>query len=224
MKFSVAEFGKYLNPPLTRMRVNQLVTKGELFRGDDRKIDTAHPTNAAWIDSRKYTAAMPKSGGRKPAGDKPPGNKPPRDISPPPLVIASQLTDEAEINDVLTRLVNARDIRTMSMVDVQKIHRIETALKVRVEREHKRRELIERSLVRTVFGKLWQVDTNELRTLGGKLAPDLAGLMGIDDPVISLMIEQRIDGEILKSLNHIKRIIDDFLVSVGSEAVEQAAA
>jgi hypothetical protein len=111
------------------------------------------------------------------------------------------------------------DMSMLTGADVQKVARLESALKTRVEREAKRGQLIERKLVQTVFGRLYQIDSNQLKTLGAKLAPDIAGEMGIEDTGSLLRIEQKIDEEVSKMLAHIKRLIDDFLVGIGGEAV-----
>jgi hypothetical protein len=123
---------------------------------------------------------------------------------------------EIDAEEVLARL-SSLDIRQLTPADVGKVARLESALKTRVEREHKRGLLIERSTVQTVFGRLHTIDVNELRTLGAKLAPDVAGLLGVDDPEKLLQVEKRIDDEVLKSLAHIKRVLNDFLKRAGGE-------
>jgi hypothetical protein len=225
LKLSVAQFADAQEPKITRQRVNELVVRGDLIRGDDRKIDVTHPVNSAWLASRKGCPPPTTPPGRwaKPAAPaaptpRPAGHVPTAAVPPPPASAETYINDE-NATDALTRLLSATNIQTMTLADVQKVRQIETALKTRVEREHKRRDLIERSLVRTVFGRIYQVESQEMKTLGGKLAPDVAGLMGIDDPTIQLMVEQRIDGEILKSLAHVKRIINDFLTNMDTGVI-----
>lgn len=187
-KMTVAAFAASLTPPVSRQRVNDFCKRGTLVR-EKRLIDTDHPTNAKWLEERKTAPDPPK----------PPG----RWLTP--------TTDEEELTDALSVLLATQDIRTLDHGTVQKVQRIESALKTRVDRQNKRGELIDRSLVQMVLGKIYQVDVQQFRMLGAKLSPDLCGLMGVDDPVIQLMVEQRIEGEILKSLEHIKRIINEFL-------------
>jgi hypothetical protein len=121
--------------------------------------------------------------------------------------------------DAVLEAISQMDMSMLTGADVQKVARLESALKTRVEREAKRGQLIERKLVQTVFGRLYQIDSNQLKTLGAKLAPDIAGEMGIEDTGSLLRIEQKIDEEVSKMLAHIKRLIDDFLVGIGGEAV-----
>jgi hypothetical protein len=205
-KLSVPEFAASLNPPITRQRINELCNRGDLVR-EKRKIDTDHPHNARWLAFRKECPPPPTPVGRW-------GAKAPRQG------LDVQTIDEEQITDMLLRIVEAQDIRSVSYAEVQKIQKIETALKARVEREHKRRDLIERTLVRTVFGKIYQIESNEIKTLGGKLAPEVSGLLGIEDPVMTLMVESRIEGELLKSLAHIKRVINDMLLNIDAAVLE----
>lgn len=210
-KFSVSELAKSLPNPVTRQTINKLVKDGALIRGKDKKIDTRNPTNAAWLAARKF-APPPKTG--LPAGAPPPPHQtPPVDD---PLHGLGIFDAEAMLEQV-----GALDFNNLAKIHVDKAHKLETLLKVRVERQHKRRELIERTLVQSVFSKLYSVDVNELRTLGAKLAPALCGIMGCDDPEVVLAVEKTIDGEIIKSLAHIKRLMDEFLIAQGSEAVHE---
>ena len=205
-KLKVTAFAASLNPPVTRQRINDLCNRGDLLR-EGMYIDTEHPKNASWLEARKGCPAPPKPPGRWGGVAQP--TKPQEE----PV-----FTDESA-SDALTRLLTASNIQNMNLADVQKVRTIESALKTRVEREHKRRDLIERVLVRTVFGRLYQIDTQELRTIGSKLAAEIAGKLGVDDPAVILDVEQRIDGEILKSLAHIKRVLNDFLASIGSDVL-----
>lgn len=195
-KMTVSEFAAFLQPPVSRQRVNDYCKRGDIVRVDGI-IDTTHPTNERWLEDRKSAADPPK----------PPGRWNPHATE------EDQLSDE-DLTDALANLLQINDIRKLAHGEVQKVQRIEQALKTRVERQHKRGELIERTMVKAVLGKMYQVDVQELRMVGAKLSPDICGLIGVDDPVIQLMVEQRIEGEILKSLEHIKRIINDFLTEV----------
>jgi hypothetical protein len=231
LNLSVMQFAAAQTPPISRQRVNELCNRGDLVRDDAGKISLVHPVNAAWLSARQGCPPPTTPPGRW-AGEgrraaQP--ERPPRPVVQQPVYAAQpgyaaptgdDPLDEETITDALAQLLSFTDIRTMPLADVQKARQIEVALKTRVERQHKRRELIERSLVRTVFGRLYTIDAQELRTLGGKLSPEVAGLFGIEDPALILAVEQRIDGEILKSLAHIRRVINDFLTGVGSEVIE----
>lgn len=232
MLISAPKFAASLEHPITKQRIYQLIERGDLVM-TGKKIDTEHPVNAAWLAARQSAPPPPKGGGRWPAGSThnercgpgsnllPPG---PRDPSKPPTPPRHQipvdpsdpLTGGLDAEEVLAHM-STLDIRRFNKVDIDKLKNLEGMLKIRVERQHKRRELIERSLVQTVFGRLYQIDSNELRVLGARLAPDVAGLLGVDDPEKVLAVEQRIDAEVLKVLAHIQRLLHDYLTAWGAE-------
>jgi hypothetical protein len=96
----------------------------------------------------------------------------------------------------------------------------QAAIKLETDQKKARGNLIKRSLVQRVFAKLYTVDTNELLPLKDRLSPEIAALVGVDDPELILKINKRIEKEIYKSLKHIKRLMDDFLESIEVEATE----
>lgn len=208
MIFPIVKFAEWLNPPVTRQRVYQWIERGDLVK-TGKKIDTDHPTNAAWI------AGYPHHHQPKPVGTV--------KTAVPGVIVSkpADTGDEAEdvlVENILERLATV-DIRQIKKVEVDKFKSIEAALKTRVERQHKRRDLIERSLVQAVFGRLYQIDANELRVLGAALAPEVAGALGVDDPEKVLAVEQMIDDKVLRVLSHIKRVMNDALVSWGAGVV-----
>lgn len=210
-KLTVRDFAAFITPPISRQRINDLC-KNKILVRVNKLIDTDDPVNAAWIAHRLEAPPpllMKKNtqGGWEPRGtDAPTGD-------------TSDVDENFDATDALAELLRKSDIRAISFNEVNKVQKIEAALKTRVEREHKRGDLIDRNLVRTVFARMYQIDAQELKMLGARLAPDVSGLLGIDDPVLVLMVEQRIEGEVMKSLNHIKRVINDFLVEAKAGAI-----
>ena len=96
----------------------------------------------------------------------------------------------------------------------------ESALKVEVERNKARGVLIKRDLVQRVFAKLYTIDSNELKPLGDKLAPELAAIFESDDPKLILKVNKKIEKEIFRSLGHVKRLMNDFLIKIGTEKIK----
>jgi len=209
-KLTVSQFAKSLTPPVSRQRINELCNRGDLVRADGF-VDTENPKNARWLKFREEAPDPTRPSGRW-------GPRPDHDT-------ASDLTDgegmtEEEATSALADMLKKIDIRSIAYHDVQKVQKIEQALKTRIEREHKRGDLIDRVLIKSVFAQLYQVDSQQLRMLGARLAPDVSGILGIDDPTLVLMVEARIEGEVLKALTHIKRIINEFLESIGTNGIE----
>lgn len=96
----------------------------------------------------------------------------------------------------------------------------ESALKSKQERERSRGILIKRDMVRRVFAKIYTIDSNELKPLGDKLAPEIAAIFESDDAKLILKTKQKLEKEIFRSLKHIKRLINDFLKSLEAEPIE----
>lgn len=209
MILSCEKFGQSLNPPLTKQRIYQLLARGDLIK-ENKKINTDNPTNAAWL------AGYPHHTQPKPvnyAGSVAAGGIPVAPVAPRPPAAP---TEELDAEALLEQVANL-DLRTMTKASIDKIRVLETALKTRVERQQRMGLLIERKLVSVTFGKLYQIDTNELRPIGAALSPEIAGVLGVDDPEKILQVEQIIDSKVMKVLAHIQRLMNDFLVRVGAE-------
>lgn len=227
---SVKHVSEWCN--ISVMQANNYCKDGRLFRYPDgpskSKIPTDDAKNLEWLLNRdgfeKNELQSPGRPTKQPAAPKAPRapaaprNKYVIEGDDEPVVYPCDVLDTELLLDALHNL----DFSQISAQAVQKVARIETALKTRADREAKRGLLIERVLVSTVFARLYQVDTNELRTIGAKVAPDVAAELGVEDPETILKIEKRIDDEVLKVLSHIKRLMDDFLVGVGGEPVVES--
>lgn len=199
-KHSVVDFAKIVG--ISRQAINDLCKRGDLRRVE-KKIDTDDPVNAAWIQARLTCPPPPHPPGRW-------GTPPP----PPPA------DDVGYAGFDLDGILNGTvDLRTVAKVDVEKYHKLEAMLKIRVEREQRRGDLVDRKLVQTVFAKLFTIDSNEWCTLGAKLAAEIAGLFESSDPALVLRVEKLIDTATRKTLAHVKRTLDDFLVKIGAEGI-----
>lgn len=203
---------------VTRQTIYNQIKAGALFLGDDKKLDLDIPENLQYLRDRGVSLDDMKPPEKKPSTPRPKKSrsKPPaKPKSKAPAAPPAELPG-VDAEEVLARL-SSLDIRNLTPADVGKVARLESALKTRVEREHKRGLLIDRAAVQTVFGRLYMIDSNELRTLGSKLAPEISGMLGAEDPEKVLAVEKRIDDEVLKSLAHIKRVLGDFLRKAGAD-------
>lgn len=204
---------------LSAMQINNYCKNGTLVR-EDGKIRTAHPANQAWLSDRygvqrselHLNAGRPAKDPANPKSATP--RKRPLESDPDALEALDAIDPEAWLE-----ALESLDLKKLSSADVQKVERIERTMKIRVERELKRGQLIDRATVSSVFARFYQIDTNELRTIGAKVAPDVAAELGVEDPETLLRIEQLIDGEIIKVLQHVKRLKDDFLEGCGAEPI-----
>ena len=235
MKLSVAQLAEQIG--ISRQTLNSHVTSGALFRDVDKKIDTEHPKNAAWLENRRNSppplqVPHPRTGTGIPRTTfgnpiKETTRSPERQSTVPvdrryrqqPTGDDTDSLENVDIDEVLA-VMSTLDVRRFAKTDIEKLKSLEALLKTRVDRQHKRRELIERVLVQSVFAKLYQIDSSELAVLGARLAPAIAGVFGVDDAEMILKVEQMVDIETMKVKVHIKRLLHEFLVGQGAEGLE----
>lgn len=223
LKLSTLQMAPWLSNPVSIQRLNTLCKEGVLVRVD-RKIDTSHPSNADWL--RNHESTPPR---HKPVGRWGPKNTEPEpdtggipQIWPAPPPKKKDLPDGVDLDaidlDAILETAEGLHFNTLTPAATQKLQRLEAAAKARVDRLAKRGQLIDRTLVATVFGRLHQIDSNELRTLGSRLAPTVAGALGVETAEGMLEVERLIEAEVTKSLAHQKRLLSDFLADIGAEA------
>ncbi|MCK5604109.1 hypothetical protein KAR91_19635, partial [Candidatus Pacearchaeota archaeon] len=98
----------------------------------------------------------------------------------------------------------------LTKADADKMRALELAKMAQYKSQAMRGELVDKDLVIKYFGLLYTVDTNQLKVLGSKLAPILAGIFEIEDDEKTLAATQTIDDEIIKILKSTKAIMDKF--------------
>lgn len=224
---TVAHVAAWCNTSI--MTVNKACLAGHLLRAD-AKIRTDEPVNMAWLLDRGGQPGWDVTSAGRPRKDGAPNA--PRSLGRLSTPAASPMppaTGEEYVNDTLTLdlvldALNTHDFSKLPGPAVQKMQRLEAALKTRVDREAKRGGLIDRNLVSVVFAKRYQIDTNQLRPLAAKVAPDLAAELGVEDPETVLKIEKRLDDEISRILTHVKRLMDDFLKGIGTATIPEELA
>lgn len=92
-----------------------------------------------------------------------------------------------------------------------------SADKVELEVMLKLKDLISRDLVSKFFRKLYVIDATEWRGLAPRIAPDIAAVCKNDDPAVEVEISELIDGEVFRTLGHLKRRINEFLLELEVE-------
>lgn len=138
------------------------------------------------------------------------------------------------------------DNKKVSLDAMKSLEQIKTQIQDRLS---KRNLLIDRVLVRELLGRLWSVDTTELRTLFIRMAPMVAALVqnGVehiikenptykDNPIL-LKVNEFVNStefmqdintagteEVMKILAHSKRIINEFLDEMGSTPMKEPEA
>lgn len=212
MLLTPPKFAALLIPPVTKGRVYQWIERGDIIR-ENGHIDTENPVNKAWLSTYPHDPQPKPANTRSTLVSGIPMKKQKHPDAEPTLPDIEETHDAEE----LLAQVASFDLRKLNKATIDKIRVLEVALKTRVEREQRRGNLIDRSLVQVIFGKLYQIDTNEFRTMGAVLAPEVAGMLGVEDPEKVLKVEQMIDDEVIKILGHVHRLLNDALVKWGGE-------
>jgi hypothetical protein len=160
--------------------------------------------------------ATPKAKKKKPAQSarKPPGPQP-----------KTKADTEAENGYTLPDIKSLNDIDEttlflMAKSDIDKLKSFQQAQETRIKVDKLRGDLIERNIVKLAFAKLYTVDNNELKAMEERLTPSICGIFGeMDDSKKSVRVQKLINNEVTKALRHIKRIMDEFLVTHGAKKI-----
>jgi len=205
---------------------------GGLLKDVKGGIDLSHPVNFRFLEDREIPMAIMlgveppiQRAATETAPRKPPVTAPPRPPTPPrksPRGQEKPQQDYVQVSDEHIKVfentdfenIDVRDLRTTDIANYQKFEKFLTD---RMGREIKRRGLIERELVVKVMGRIHTIDSNEFKSFGARLTPEIASIAGLEDAEKILKIEQRIDDLVLESLQHIKRTVDDFLAGLEPE-------
>lgn len=110
-------------------------------------------------------------------------------------------------------------MRALSRNDIDRYILLEKLAAQQLKNRQDRLLLIERSTVRRAFGKLYQVDNTQLKTLPTRLSPEIASITKVDEPDIILKIEEIIEKEVFRTLTHIKSITNDLFKNIELEPI-----
>jgi len=100
------------------------------------------------------------------------------------------------------------------------LKKVEEIKKLQLDREQKRKTLVPRKLTEYVFHKIYEINANEFRAFSNRIVPEIASCYGVDDDEKLLAMNRLFQKEIDKTLNHIMRIINDFMESISAEQIE----
>jgi len=120
----------------------------------------------------------------------------------------------AKIKGLLGADTTFEEFNEISEAFTNKLKTLQQIQDIKTRTDRARRKLIDRDLVAKMFGKIYTVDVNEFRMLGMNLAPELASIFNVDDPALVLAATERIDKEVYAILEHIKDILNGFLVEM----------
>lgn len=150
-----------------------------------------------------------------------------------------------DIPDHLKSIIDSGDLTfeqalALSKTDLDKIKIYEDIKTRHQAREEKRHEMVQRRLIRGVFGRLYEIDNTQFLTLKTKIIPDLLSIMSESVEISADMVGKKIevftgnrpetitaadkiiDDNCYKILDNIKREINKFLRTVKNEPISSA--
>jgi len=197
---------------ITQQGVSYAVGDGRIEK-THKGIDPGHPTNKYFreqILARKGVTPINAPGKLPPAGPK----------------VRQRSVSNSDMSTSGAGLTRKQlDIEGLDSDGEGKIygHQIDAAKKLaqaksyQIKNARERGALIDRELVKQFLGKLYSIESSELGTLGEKLGPAIAGLLGIDDAGLVLEVGKTINLEISKTIDHIELEMGRYLKGLAVE-------
>jgi hypothetical protein len=211
---------------VSRAAISLAIKRGRVIRQGKMGIDLEDPVNVTYLQSEndsRTRSKKPKKTTKKP---KPTKKSKPKPKKLPPASEKAQPVEEVEYyhEPEHEALLETYDLNGNAFIDratADRLKVIEQARTLEIKRLKERGKLVDREHVSRIFNMLYKIDTGELRPLGDKLAPEVAAICGISgDSEIERKISSYIEDEIYKTLEHIKRRINDGLADIEAEEIE----
>ena len=129
---------------------------------------------------------------------------------------APDIITENDIPDYLKKMIDSGDLTmlqflSLSKSEADKIKIYEQLKQIRQDRLRKRRELIDIKFIKLIFGKIYDIDSNEFMAIKTRLKPNLSKIFKTNDDTTLLEAEKAIDDELWETLSRIKFEFDKFL-------------
>ena len=106
------------------------------------------------------------------------------------------------------------DFRDLTATDIKKMKDLESAKKSMQDRMKSRGDLIDRSLVKAVLGRVYTVEVNQIKPVADKAPAKIAAIFENDDSEKILAVSQLLSKELGKALEHIQHVLDKFLSDI----------
>lgn len=187
------------------------------------KININDPNWAIWLEEKKGAPPVkaPAKSGPKPTQ----ATKKRKTIKKAPAKIKPKegngtVIPGDEIPPSSTLEIDFENLENLSKISIDKLKSIEQTRAIQDKRLRERNDHIPRSLVARVLAKVYDVDINEHIQIAGKASSAIAAALGIEKSEDILKIEEILTPELYRTLEHRKRIMNDFLSEVGGEVME----
>jgi len=169
-------------------------------KGRKKKINLSGANTIAYLHDKNSQRVKPKISKSEQPIQEIESNQSP----PPPNQQKSNIINLLDLGEDI-------NIETVSAQDIKKLKDLESARKSAEDRRKSRGELIERSLVKFVLGKIFTIEVNQIKPIADKAPSKIAAIFESDDSEKILAVSKLLSEEHTKALKHIKHITDKFL-------------
>jgi len=219
--------------------ITKAIKEGRVWRSGNLGIDPDHPTNIHYQEAkrrgwnekakRKRKQAAKKKAEKaaerkaKKKSEQSKGTEEPKGKTVDE--VREEITEtEDEARRIFERALPPGDAAIaaarFSRQSAEHLKVLESIREKQIKNDKARLELVERDLVRRMFGELYLIHTNQFKTMGDKLSAAIAAAAGVDDSEIIGAISEIIEKEVFRNLSAVKRLFSDRLKGIKSELPE----
>lgn len=231
MLLNKTKFSEFVG--VSRQGLEKAIKKGRAIVRKDKKINTEHPVNIAYIakhnggrnkqpDPKKYKSpgVLRKDRAAKKLADSKKVSTKKRKPKSPKNYESPHPEDNVEI-PTHEDLENETDLEKMYQHQLDKLKTIEEIKSKRVKTAKDRDELIPRNMIKAILGHLVMVDTNEFLSLGNSVGSEIAGIMKINDAKAVIKINKLIEKKCYRIMQHKQKLMKKFLKEIEREIANQ---
>ena len=179
---------------VSRTAIYKAIKEGRVVRRKNKKIDIGNDLNKHFLSTHGKSKKKGKTGAK---------------LTKPKLGNKSDTYRPEEI-DLSTEVGKTRMEAELKKVQAAALH---NEIKVKQDRSM----LIDRRVVLQLIGIMAAIDTNELLTIPGNIAPEIAGVCGKEDNKTILKVSKKLETHLYGVLKHRKREINSWLKKIGAE-------
>ena len=111
---------------------------------------------------------------------------------------------------------------SLTRLEAERLKAIEQVHSLVIKNEESRLKLVSRKSVEMVFGQIYAIENNQLKSIPANSCADLAALCGTDSAEVIMSLEEYLDKKIFSVLKVMKKTLDDYLISKGAGGISDA--
>lgn len=204
---------------ITRQAINKAIEK-ELLKIAPKSRGKINLHSKLTVEYLKKNSRQRRNGIRKKSDGKSSSKKKPSNSVTREQKAQYEQDEIRKLKGFLSQESLQVNLSAISRTAGEKLLILEKVKSLQIKTERERGDLVSKILITQFIGKLYTIDTNELQILGNKIAPEIAAICGVDNNRIITKVAEKLDKEIFKCLQHIKRLMNDYLTKIKSENIK----